>query len=83
MKRVHKLKIWPQFFEAILSGEKTFEVRSNDRDFQQGEFLQLREFDKTKQSFTGRTLLRRVNYVAKNLHGVDPNFVVMSIERWP
>lgn len=29
----HELKIYPKYFDAILSGEKTFEIRRNDRGF--------------------------------------------------
>lgn len=33
-KMIHKLKIKEEFAEAILTGDKTFEVRLNDRGFQ-------------------------------------------------
>lgn len=41
----HVLKTWPEFFRAIVDGKKTFEVRKNDRGFQTGDVLHLREFD--------------------------------------
>jgi hypothetical protein len=42
--KVHELKTWPEYFKAIKKGEKTFELRKNDRDFEKGDILVLREF---------------------------------------
>jgi len=44
MTTIHELKIWPEFYHAVLSGEKTFELRKNDRDFHVGDVLHLKEF---------------------------------------
>lgn len=41
----HDLKIWPTYFERVLDGSKTFEVRVNDRGYQQGDEINLREWD--------------------------------------
>jgi len=38
---VHGLKIAPNYFEKVVSKEKTFEVRYNDRNFQVGDILKL------------------------------------------
>lgn len=43
----HELKIWPQYFEPVMFGTKTFEVRENDRGFQPGDTVALREYDPT------------------------------------
>lgn len=40
----HVLKCWPQFMPRIASGQKTFEIRKNDRDYQVGDTLFLQEF---------------------------------------
>lgn len=34
---VHKLKIKPDYLKAIIEGNKTFEIRKNDRDFKEGD----------------------------------------------
>lgn len=41
----HELKIWPQFYCRVADGSKTFEVRENDRGFQPGDTVLLREWD--------------------------------------
>ena len=42
---IHSFKILPEYFRAIETGEKTFEVRFNGRDFANGDILCLREHD--------------------------------------
>lgn len=45
----HDLKCWPEFFDAIARGEKTFEVRKNDRGFQKGDRLRLLKYDPNRR----------------------------------
>lgn len=43
----HELKTWPQYFCRVEDGSKTFEVRKNDRGYQPGDIVVLREWDPT------------------------------------
>jgi len=61
--KVHQLKTWPIFFEAVLNGTKTFEFRLNDRNFQVGDKLDLMEYDPDAEGYTGRHCHRFVSYV--------------------
>lgn len=47
MNAVHELKIWPQYYFQVASGMKTFEYRENDRNFQKGDKVILKEWDPT------------------------------------
>ncbi len=44
---IHELKILPQYFERVKDGTKTFEIRENDRGFQPGDMVILKEWDDT------------------------------------
>ena len=49
----HLLKTWPEYFQAIKSGAKTFEIRRNDRGYAVGDTLVLHEWDQDARSFGG------------------------------
>jgi hypothetical protein len=73
---VHELKSWPEFFTAVESGEKTFELRRNDRNYQVGDVLVLREWKPNihgddEGEYTGRSCRRRVTYVMEGLGGMS------------
>lgn len=72
------LKTWPEYFDAVDRGIKTFEIRQNDRPFTVGTKLILHEYDPGKDSFTGRTLERVVTYMTD--WEQKQGFVVMAIK---
>ena len=41
----HRLKILPIFYEKVLDGSKTFEIRKDDRGFKEGYTKREIEFD--------------------------------------
>lgn len=79
--REHELKIWPNYFDPVQTGAKSFEVRKNDRDFQPGDRLVLREWDPNTKEYSGRKLVRTVGYMMRGpAFGIEPDHVVMALE---
>lgn len=77
---VHELKVWPQFFRPLVTGERTFELRLDDRGYQAGDVLVLREWDPTTKRFPGYSVARRVIHVQR-LHDLGfPRWVGLSLE---
>lgn len=77
--KVHELKCWPEPFQAMWDGYKTFEVRVNDRDYQVADYLLLREFDPATSVYSGRRILVNVLYVMEGgRFGVAEGSVIMS-----
>ena len=62
---IHKKKVWPEYFDLILSGKKTFELRLADWECKEGDIIVLREWDPTTKKYTGRELEKEVTYVRK------------------
>lgn len=78
---IHDLKTWPDPFRALVAGEKTFEVRWNDRDYQVGDTLHLREFDPATGLYSGEVTDRRVTYILSGgQFGIEDGFVVMGVK---
>lgn len=81
----HELKCWPEFFRAIESNGKTFELRKDDRGFHVGDVLWLREWRRLKVvdgvsegEYTGREMRRCITYVLSGW-GLEPGYVCMSL----
>jgi hypothetical protein len=88
--QVHELKTLPQYWDAIASGAKTFEVRRDDRGFQRGDFLRLLKMRKRQlgsyeveydtKGEPRYTLVRRITYVLTGgQFGIEPGYVVLGL----
>jgi ASC-1-like (ASCH) protein len=75
----HELKSQPEFFDRILDGSKSFEIRLNDRGFAVGDKLLLREWIGETLGYSMRALLVEVTYITD--FAQNEGFVVMSIRR--
>lgn len=81
----HVLKIDPVYFDAVVSGRKTFEIRFNDRNFLEGDLVRLREYGPASKDtrgialmeYSGREAVYRIGYVTN--HRQIAGYVVMSL----
>ena len=66
---VHQLKCESKYFKDVVEGEKTFEIRNNDRNFHVGDFVGLNELTdhpcngKGEHLETGRCALFYIHYI--------------------
>ena len=71
---IHNLKILPVFFKAVANGTKTFEIRKNDRKFNVGDIIKLREYGTS--GYTGRVVTGKITFIT-NFEQKD-GYVVFS-----
>ena len=64
MKEVYK-KILPEYYEAVISGKKRFELRKDEDHIEVGDTLVLNEW--TGERYTGRQYSTYVKYVLRNV----------------
>lgn len=77
LPKVHRVKSWPESFRAVITGRKRFEMRRDDRGYQQGDTIELQEFAPDLNQLelvrsggvpgrlTGRTALYVIGYVSR------------------
>ena len=74
----HYLKILPEYYEAVKCGDKTFEVRLNDRDYQINDVLHLQEFNNSE--YTGYELVKVVSYILNDPTYCKEGYVVLALK---
>ncbi len=74
--KIIKKKAWPEYFEKVLSGEKTYDLRLADWKIEPGDTLLLQEWDPEVQLYTGREISKKVGYVGKT----KPNDIWTNVE---
>ncbi len=77
----HELKVLPEYFEALVNGSKTFEIRKNDRNFQVGDWLLLKEWNPETEEYTGYSVLRYVSYILYDWQaGLKDGYCIMGLK---
>ncbi len=94
-KKIHELKIWPEFFQEVQSGYKPIELRKNDRQYMVGDILKLLEWYPDTEVYTGRMTCKEISDVfrfsdmstdIRNTLGLNPmpgsmaDLVILSIK---
>lgn len=85
-RRTHELKTDPAVFDAVARGDKTHEIRLNDRNFQVGDNLLLRETVDTGWAmrnagaplvYTGRAATRTISHIQTG-YGLADDWCILS-----
>lgn len=76
--KTHTLKVWPDHFEYLLDGSKTAEVRKEDRGYQIGDTLRLKEWLPESKQYTGRRVERTISHILADFHGLADGYVLLS-----
>jgi hypothetical protein len=77
---IHELKAWPEAFDAVASGDKTFEWRAADRNFQPGDVVVLREWEPKEGAYTGREIVADIGFVLRApAFSVPDGFCIFSL----
>lgn len=74
----HALKTIAPYFNDIVHGAKTFEVRKADRPFKVGDRLLLQEWD--GQAYTGKEWDGSISYLMDDKKFVKPGYVILGIK---
>lgn len=83
--KMHELKTINPYFSSVWDGVKKFEIRKNDRGFECGDILWLREYTPRNAykegSYSGRELLCQVIYLLsyEQFEGLASGYCVMGI----
>lgn len=79
MVTTHCLKIYPKYFNSVMNGKKTFEIRKNDRGFKVGDKILLREWDNI--SYSGREILAEITYIMDDTFvGLEKGYAILGIK---
>ena len=82
--RVHELKIDQNYADSVWFGDKTFEVRYNDRGFQKGDIVRFKPiYTKDKCAFYSHPLNNKeyeITYVLGSFVGLAQGYVAFGIK---
>lgn len=63
--RIIRKKCLPHLFQPVLEGKKTFELRLNEFDVDEGDIFILEEIDPATRKYTGRVVEKKIKHAWK------------------
>lgn len=85
----HIVKSWSMFYKDIKTGERTSDIRLNDRRYAVSDTMILQEFDPVKFEYTGNEMEVEITYIQTNKSNpcaisqfaLHDDYVVLSIKK--
>lgn len=78
VKVTHQIKLGAEFFDDAATGRKSFELRKNDRNYKEGDMLEMEEIKDGKK--TGRKCSKRIVYMMENFEGLENGYCILGCE---
>lgn len=80
--KTHKKKTWPEFHQALITGEKKFELRKDDCNYEVGDYFISDEWDPANEWHTGSTIVFEIIYVLRDAQkfGLKKGYVILGLE---
>lgn len=85
--KLHTVKSWSHFFDAIKAGQKTHELRHDDRNYQVGDHIVLQKYDNINGLYTGDECTVEVTYITNRQKPcafsgsvLDRDYCILSIK---
>ena len=90
---LHKLKIKNKYYQDIYYGDKTFELRKDDRNYQVGDLIEFtiidsvpetdEKNDKSVSIGVTANCLYKITYILKDVpeYGLDKDYCIFGIEK--
>ena len=75
--KVHSIKLASNYYNDVVSGRKSFELRKNDRGYREGHKLELLEFADGRH--TGRVIRADIVYMLEDYTGLEEGFCILGI----
>lgn len=78
---IHYLKCHPEYYQAVKSGRKSFEIRKeDDRRFEEGDTLVLQEWEPMTRLYTKDETTVIVTYILRGGPWLPDGYVCMGIQ---
>lgn len=75
-KPEHQIRLATMYFDDVVSGKKSFELRKNDRNYKVGDILEMLEFNDGRH--TGRTVKAEVTYMLEDYTGLTEGYCILA-----
>lgn len=79
---VHCIKCDPVLYEDVTEGFPTFIITKNDKGYEPGDYLVLKEYDAELETLTGRTVRTSIMCIEDENEGLKTGYCVLGIEEY-
>lgn len=83
--KTHYIKCWPEYYTAIATTAKKFDLRKDDRNYQVNDTVVLQEYDPNTERYTANELKMRITYILRGAKqfGLMDGYCILSLKFLP